>query len=189
MDLRMRERVIVQTADVQNRNSQIDRRLDIRRIERPGFRGMLVHAHRHVKRFLDVRDCAFHIDDHAVRMRAAHRQPIGLRKSNERLVIFFRRTKHLRELFRRQIVTVPGTGRVVDLLEQVVERFPVAQRQPNRQPQTCLTWQAAGGQQARHRCRYVTVQDLRCCRPHPHTANGPDEEEQPPPNLTLLSRH
>src|ERR1017187_6094475 len=62
-------------------------------------------------------------------------------------------------------MTVIGTCRVVDLLEQTVKFFLVAQRQTDRQTQTPLTWKTLHRGQTRYDRRHVSVQQLSFLRP------------------------
>ena len=63
---------------------------------------MLVNLHLHMQRLFDVRHRPAHIQQQPVGMLRRHRQTIGLGKGDDRLIILLRRTKLLRELFRRQ---------------------------------------------------------------------------------------
>ena len=96
-----------------------------------------------MKYFLDFRDRPVHIQQNTIGMRAGHGQPVGFRERDDSLIILLCRTKLFCELFRRQVVTVPGACRIVNLLEQARERFLVAQRQPNCQMQTGFAWETA----------------------------------------------
>ena len=110
---RARQRIVVQPADAQDRHRQVQRRLGLRRIERPRFRRVLIDAQGQVEGFLDVRHRAADIQQGAIGVRAAHRQAVGLRKGDDRLVILFRRAEPGGKLFRRQVVPVIGMGRIV----------------------------------------------------------------------------
>lgn len=130
---------------------------------------MLVNAHLHMKDLLDIRDRPVHIQQNMIGMRAGHSQPVGFRERDDRLIILLCRTKLFCELFRRQVVTVLGACRIVDLMEQARERFLVAQRQPNCQMQTGFAWETANRLQvqARYGTRHVAKEDLpilRACR-------------------------
>ena len=96
---------------------------------------MLINSDLYVTGFLHLGYRPDHIHQCAVRMGASHRQTARPGERDNRLVILLGRTKHIRELCRRQILMVAGTGRVVNLLEQVAEGLRVAQRQANCQVQ------------------------------------------------------
>jgi hypothetical protein len=72
-----------------------------------------------VKRALDVRHRARHVEDHAVGMGGGHGQAVRLRKSGDRRVIFRRGAEARGELFRRQVVVEVRAAGVGDLPEQV----------------------------------------------------------------------
>ena len=50
-----RDAIVVQPGDVQYRDSQVEGRLDIRRVELSGFRRVLVREQHHTESPLDVR--------------------------------------------------------------------------------------------------------------------------------------
>ena len=153
----MRERVVVQPADVQDGDSEVHRRLHVRRVECARFRRMLVNPQVQMEGSRDVGDRAFHIQNQAVGMRGGHRQAVGLREVHERLIVLFGRPKARGELLTRKIAVIIGAGRVAELLAQLVEFILVAQRQANGQIQTLRARKAARGSQARQRRRDVTA--------------------------------
>ena len=51
-------------------------------------------------------------------MGGRHRQPVGSRKGNDRLIISLGRSELRRELFRRQVPVIIRAGRVIELPEQ-----------------------------------------------------------------------
>ena len=111
---------------------------------------------------LNIRDSAFNIENHAIGMRCRHGKPVGLCERDDGLVILFRRAEQLSELLRCQIVTEIGAGRVVNLFQQRVERFLVAQRQPDGQLQALRAGLAVHQLQIQilHGLWYVTAEGL-----------------------------
>ena len=123
---------------------------------------MPISSHSHLKRFFDICHRTAHVQQQPIVMRAGHLQPVRLRKGNNCLIILFRRAELLRELFRREILMIIGTGRVVELLEQIGQRCLIPQWQPNGQMQTFCRWQLTRWLQieTRHCRRHVPVQKL-----------------------------
>ena len=66
-------------------------------------------------------------------MRCRHGKSAGLGERDDRLIIRFGRAESFGKLFRRQKVPVVGTGRIIDLLEKVLELGRVPHRQPHGQ--------------------------------------------------------
>ena len=66
-------------------------------------------------------------------MRRRDHQALRSREGDKRLIILFDWPKSLSELLRAQIMTVLGTGRVIELVKQSDERLLIAQRQPDHQ--------------------------------------------------------
>src|SRR5262245_23313200 len=105
----MRERVIVETANVQNAHRKINRRFGVRRVECSCFIGMLVNVHLQIEDLLDVSRRAFHVQNHAIRVFSSYFQTVGLYEVDERLISVFARSESLGELVWRQIMAVEGT--------------------------------------------------------------------------------
>ena len=79
---------------------------------------MLVSVQRNVKRLLDVRHAACHIQHHTVRVRADNREAVASGKFDHRLIIRFRRPEARREFRRLQKFVKVRTGRIVKLPQQ-----------------------------------------------------------------------
>src|SRR6516162_8978982 len=94
---------IGQSNNVRDRNTQANDRIAVRREERTVLRRMRISAKGHVKYLLNRVHAAADIHECAIRIRGAHRQTIGIKKVDDRLVILFGWTKFFRELFRREI--------------------------------------------------------------------------------------
>ncbi len=180
--LRKRQSVVVQPAYLQNRRRQIQRRFRVRCVEGARFGRMLVNPQGHLEGFRNVAGRAGHIQHHAVGMREGDGQAIGLGEIHERLIILFRRPEPLGKLLGREVVTVVGAGRVVDLLEQAVEFRLVAQRQADSQVQTLRAWKIAHRRQACHSGRNITAMQLLPFRRrgshHQAKHHQPDEADQ-----------
>src|ERR1035441_427091 len=88
---------------------------------------MLVNSHRHMEGLFDVLNGAPDIEQRAVGMLVGNGQAARSSEGDEGLIIHFRRSKLLRELFRRQILMVFRAGGVVEVVEKVGEGFLVAQ--------------------------------------------------------------
>ena len=153
--------VIVQATDMQHRQAGGERGFGLRRKKGPGLLWVRIHLHHHMEGLFDLRNGPRHIQQHPVGMGAPDGQAVGLRKADRRLILLLRRAKCLRELFRRQIVVVVGTGRRVHLPQQVGERVPVAQRQTDGQVQLIGRRQPAGRLQPGHGRRHMTGQHSR----------------------------
>src|SRR5690242_11675227 len=115
----MRNFVIIQSADVQNGNSELDGRLDIGRVERAAFGGMLVPLHLYVHGPFDVRDRRLDIKDQAIGMSGCDIQATALRESDDRLIVFLRWPKSRGEFLGRQVMTVVRAGWIVNLVQQI----------------------------------------------------------------------
>ena len=126
MGQRMGQIKVIQAADVQYADGQIERRLNIRRMERAGLGRVLVHLQARVEDPLDVLHRPTDIQERAVGMRGSHGQALRPGESGERFVILFGWAELLRELLRAQIMTVPGTGRIVELIEKRGERLLIS---------------------------------------------------------------
>src|ERR1044071_2647641 len=105
---------VIQAADVEYANVQIERWIGIRRMERTGFGRMLIDSQGDSKGPLDVLYRSTYIQQRPVGMGSPHRQTVRLRPNPDRLVIPLGRTEALSELLRGQIMPVLGTGRVVE---------------------------------------------------------------------------
>ena len=159
-----RREIIVQPADVQDRDVGADGRLNIRRIKLARLGRVLISPHRHMKRLLDVRSLSAHVHQHTVAVRPGHRQPAGFREINHLLVILFRGAKLGGEFIRREKLAVIGAGGVIQLLEQAVERRLIAQRQADGQVQAGRARQLPDGLQPRDRRGQMAAQHRRARR-------------------------
>ena len=173
---------VIQAVDGQDRHGQVKRRRDIGRIKRPTFGRVLVDIQRQMECLFDIHHGALHIQQESIGMGARHRQSVGLCEIDERLIILGGGTKHFRELRRCQVVAVIGTGRIMDLVEQVAESGLVAQRQPDGETQIRCPRQAARWLQLRHCGRDGTVHDLSDYRADRRAGHPRDEQHQPDPN-------
>jgi len=156
--------IVVQSADVQQRDRQVERRLGVGRIKLALFRGMLVGPNRHVQRLLHVGHRPFQIQNDPVGIGAADLQSIGPGEVHGLLVVLHRRAESAREFFQAQVLMVIGAVRVLLVVEQLFQASPVARREGDRQMQPVRGGQAAGGWQLRHRRRHMSAQGLQRCR-------------------------
>src|SRR5436309_2684848 len=130
---RMRQEVIVQTANVCDWKLDLDCRLCIRSKKFPVFPGMLEFAELDIKRFLDVLNRSVYVQDQPINVTRCGCQVVSLSKLYHLLVLLLRRAKLIRELPRRKIISVGGVGRVIEPIKKFVQTCGIRQRQSNRQ--------------------------------------------------------
>ena len=144
-ELRMRPRIIVQTADRQHGRIEVQGRFNIRSEKSARFNRVLIDPHVDVKSLLNIADRPGDIQQSAVRVGSFDRQPVGLREINHLLVVLLAGAKLGGELIRRQIVAKVGIARLIKLLKQVCELLAVAQRQTDGQVQARAAIKPADG--------------------------------------------
>ena len=160
--MRQREKSL-KPLNIGHRQRRVHRRLGIRRIKIALLGRMPVSPQRHVKRLLDVRHRAGHVQQQPVAVCAGDSQAVRSRKIDYRLVILFRRAELFRELFRRQILVKIRAGRVIKLLEKIGRAPPdsaAAARWPDADGLSPAGRPVGCKLQTRHRRRHVTVQNL-----------------------------
>ena len=185
MQQRLRKRIIAQTLDRHHGQTGRHRGFAIRRKKVARLRRMPVGAQRDLKRAFNIRCAAFHVQHHAVRMDARHRQAVRLRKTDDRLIILFRRPEAFREFLRREIFMEVGAARIVKLPEQFIQRGLVPQRQADGEGKIRRRGQKPRGRQPRNHRRHVAAQKLprRCLGGHRQAAEdrGGQARQEPPP--------
>ena len=114
---RMRDDVVIQSADVEHGNSEVDRRLGIWSVKCTGFRRVSIHAHRHMQSLFNIGDRSTYVQHDTIGMQGGNPKPVRLREIDHDLVILKRWPKHLGELRGFQVAMVIGAGGVVKLLK------------------------------------------------------------------------
>ena len=125
----MRQAVIVQSADIQHRETGRHGWFHIGRIKMPGFRGMLIGFKINLKSFFNVRGQAAHVQQHPVAMGPHYFQTVLLGEISHGLIIGRRRCELVIKLRRGKILVIVRAGRIIDLFQQIGQGFPVAQWQ------------------------------------------------------------
>ena len=151
----MRAGIVVQPADVRNRQRGRHGRLGVRGKKRASFRRVLVGVQGDIEGLLDIGSLGVDFDQHPVGVRGRDRETIGLREADHRLVILRRGAELRGEFRRREVAVVIGAGRVIHLLEQRIQRGLIAQRQTDGQMQRVGCANPAGGRQLRHHRRHM----------------------------------
>ena len=143
MTQRARRDKIIQAADVQHRHRQIQLRLAVGGKEFPPLGGMLINMQLHVQGPLDVGHGPFHIHQHPIGRGVLHCKTIGFQKRRHGRIIAGRWPELLGELFRRQKMAEMGACRVVQILQQLIERGLILQGQTDGQLQAIRRFQPA----------------------------------------------
>jgi hypothetical protein len=91
---------IVEPADVQRLDIQVERRLPVRRVEFAANRVPVGHQIQ-VECLLNIRRRPRYVEYRAIGMRSGHRQAVRFREIDESLVVVFGRAEFLGELLRR----------------------------------------------------------------------------------------
>src|SRR5205823_14561304 len=134
-------------------------------MERAGLVRVLIDPQRHAENPLDVLYRPADIHERAVGMGGRNRQALRLHPNPKPLIILLSWAELLSELIRGQIMTVLGTGRAVELLEQSREPFLVMQRQADGQAQAARARYPSNRLRPRRRSRDMTVEELSFHRP------------------------
>jgi hypothetical protein len=68
---------------------------------------------------LDSAHGACHLDIHRISRAAGHREAVRLRKLKDSIEIFLAGAEAFGELCRRDVLTITGAGRVIDILQEI----------------------------------------------------------------------
>ena len=119
---------------------------------------MTIGPQRGVERLLDIRCAAFHVQHHAVGIRADYGKAVAFRKLHYRLVILFRRAEARSEFLRREESVKVGAVRIVKLLEKLIQHYLVAQRQTDGKRKNIGRRQTPLRRQPSHHPRHMAGQ-------------------------------
>ncbi len=139
--------VVIESADVQDRQLLIDRWRGVGRVEGPVFSRVLIGAHGDAQHPFYIGNRPINIQDHPVRMPRGDRKAVRPGVVDDRLVVLLCRAELLGELRRREIFPVIGAGGIAQLREQLRERLLIAQRETDCQAQVPHGIQATKGLQ------------------------------------------
>ena len=95
---RMRKHEIIEPSNVQQRHASFELRLDIGRIEIPGFCRMPVQAEINMKSSFDISRRGFDVDEHAIWVSLGNPKVMRASETQHPLIIGLRRAKPRGEL-------------------------------------------------------------------------------------------
>ena len=118
---------------------------------------MLIRTHGQVQCTIDHVDAAIDTDQTAIGCGFSDGEAVRLRPADHCLVIGLRRAKLLGVVLDRQIMMIVWAGRIIELLEQLIQSCLVGYRQIERELQMLLVWQQRHARHlaGRHGLRHV----------------------------------
>ncbi len=174
----VREREIIQPADVRNRHAGGNRWFGVRRIKIPRLGRMRGDLQLNLECPFDIGRGGVHVQHHPVRVRAGDGKAVGGGEGQRGLIILLGGAKLVLELPGCQVMPVIWAGGVVKLFEQVGQLVLVAKREADSQVQAVRARQAAGWLEDGRLRRYMARQYDSVRR---RTSRPPGQNHQPCP--------